>query len=191
MLQDYSGLKLVVQFDLDAHHDTDSSTSSDASADGIDALSHRLSSLAVTGRTPSKHSPSLTIVHKGSEVPQSSLVKIKTRSVNNAKSFPRVMEYLQLFFGQTPTLYLGIHHDGTLHDIRRYTLESLEPQFDARVKRGLQKLRKILQAIRDLAIERGQEARLSLVCEDGVLKLMERHRSKSLLPDAVLARFTS
>ena len=101
------------------------------------------------------------------------------------------MEYLQLFFGQTPTLYLGVHVDGTFDDIKQYTLETLEPKFAARVKPGLQKLRKVLETIRSIALARGREAKLSLVCVDGVLTLRERRSAQALLPDAILARFAS
>ena len=165
----------------------------------MDALADVLSSLELASPTVSlTHPPQsrngLICVRGGREVPQSSLIKIKTRVDHLAENFPRAAQYLQLMFGQTPVLHLGIHRDGTFYDIRECQLDALESTYAAKVQPGLQKLRRVLEEIRNIAVERGKGVQLSLVYRKEVspdLQVMERSRGKSLLPDDVLQRFSA
>ena len=49
--------------------------------------------------------------------------------------------------------------------------------------------RRLLEELQNMMMERGKEARLSLVCRGGVLQVMERKSSRALLPKEILARF--
>lgn len=127
-------------------------------------------------------------------MPQGSLIKIKTRSNSSSGGFPGAPQYLQLMFGQTPALYVGIHQNGTFTTIRECQLDEMESSFAAKVQPGLKKLSRLLEEIRDIALERGRGAQLSLVYQKKVspdLQVMERSRGKSLLPDNVLRRFAA
>lgn len=175
---DYSGLRIMVRFDVDAC-----------------MLPDAMSSANVTSSTlPSPRPPKFTngpaVIHAGHEVPQASLIKIKTRAQGKTGGFPGSAEYLQLLLGQTPTLYVGIHQNGTFKSVKERALESPEFAYSAnKVQPGLKKLRRLLEDIRTVAVQRGKETRLSLVCRKGVLQVMTRSGGESLLPGDILQRF--
>ena len=149
----------------------------------------------VTSSTPpSPQPPRFTngpaVILAGREVPQTSLIKIKTRAQGKTGGFPGSAEYLQLLLGQTPTLYVGIHRDGTFNSVKERGLNSPEFAYSAeKVQPGLKKLRRLLEDIQRVAIQRGGKARLSLVCHKGILQIMQRSSEKSLLPGEIMQRF--
>lgn len=164
-----------------------------------DMLADALSSLSLTSSTsppirPIQSRDGLDVIRGGHDVPQGSLIKIKTRSNSSSGGFPGAPQYLQLMFGQTPALYVGIHQNGRFTTIRECQLDEMESSFSAKVQPGLKKLSRLLEEIRDIALERGRGAQLSLVYQKKVspdLQVMERSRGKSLLPDNVLRRFAA
>lgn len=127
-------------------------------------------------------------------MPHDSLIKIKTRAEGLSVRFPGAAQYLQLMLGQIPALYVGIHRNGNFETVKKCQLDALEPAFSANIQPGLQKLRHLLEEIRNVALKKGRGVQLSLVYRKKVsseLQVMERSRGKSLLPDDVLQRFSA
>ena len=132
----------------------------------------------------------IRIVRGGAVVPQSALIKIKTRSKWNIDHFDWEFAYPQQFIGQIPTQVIGVHHKGGFYEIREKKLDAPELRDVARkAQEGLKKLHEILEEIHNYAMAHGKKARLSLVCKAGVLQVMQRESADSYLPPDVLDRF--
>ena len=125
-------------------------------------------------------------------MPQSSLLKIKSRSQSTKGNFLNDA-YIQLYLGQMATLCTGIHDGkGVFTSIRERRLDADDfGSVKEKVQPGLRKLRRLLEEIQSTVIERGQGAKLSLVCRDSELRLMQRASDESLLPLSLLVRFTN
>lgn len=199
---------MVVRYEVDAcfppPDEPDSSTSAEdtsaedtltskASASAEDALTDALSALSFSEPTPepTQQKPyGINIIRAGTVAPQSSLVKVKTRSLRNYALFKWAQAYPQLLLGQTKTVMIGVHSAGVFSETHTVELDSPKLEEVARsVQPGLRKLRRLLGELQDRVMERGKEARLSLVCRDGVLQLMERSSGRPLLPQEILERF--
>ncbi|GJE92532.1 hypothetical protein PsYK624_086860 [Phanerochaete sordida] len=184
---DFAGLKMVVRCEVDAYR-----ASKEAS---VDALTEQLSSLnmrAGPAGGASGVSSIVSIRHAGTEVAQSSLVKIKSRS-RASKAQYLENAYLQLLLGQLPELCLGVHDgSGVFDSINSIPLDS-ERFRNAREKArpALRKLRRLLEEIQSLVMQRGVGAQLSLVCSGGELLLMQRTAEDALLPPVLMRRFTT
>lgn len=166
-----------------------------------DDLADAFSALKVTIQEDSDQSTSasplpdhsrndVVVIKGGVEVPQSSLIKIKTRSARNAETFDWTAAYIQLFIGQTSNLFTGIHRSGTFNEIQQKQLDS--PEFGAASKRAqgaLKKLRRLLDEICYIVMHHDTTGRLSLVCQRDELKIYERASQDSILPDDILERF--
>lgn len=101
--------------------------------------------------------------------------------------------YPQLFLSQTPHHFLGVHQSGRFREVEKRKLGT-DPDFLAvanQMQESLKKLRQALEMIQELVIEHGAKGRLSLVCEDGELKVYERESQASCLPKEFIARFDS
>lgn len=149
--------------------------------------------MSLSPSSPAEPSPTqhgIRIIRAGSPAPQESLIKIKTRSERNAKAMDWRTIYPQLLLGQTHTTVIGVQRQGEFFKIRKATLDAahLEVQRQ-RVQPALKKLRVLLEEIQNIALERGRDARISLLCQDGVLSLVERVSDKELLPKYILQRF--
>lgn len=131
-------------------------------------------------------------MHGGAAVPQPALLKIKSRGPS--ATVDPAAAYLQLYFGQTPKLFVG-HHvgDGKFTSVSEHHLGSGEGFGAAaeRVQPRLRKLQRVLAEIQGILRERAPQARLSLVCRkgSGTLQLMQGSEEGLFLPDAVLKRF--
>ena len=132
------------------------------------------------------------ILHGGSEVPQTSLLKIKSRSQRKKGHFLE-SAYLQLYFGQTPALAVGIHNgDGLFMNIKELGLDSKDlNEQKGKAQPGLKKLARLLREVRAAVMDRGQGAKLSLVYKDGELRLMQRTGGDLFLPPSLLLRFAN
>lgn len=191
-------MKLVVRFELDAYLRTSPSTSSRSrptvAADAEeDSLADALSNLTVGSKTktsPTASPGQLKIIKAGEEVPQSSLIEMKTR---NPVSFQRLdlkSELPQLWFSQTPYHYVAVHDRGVFQSIRKDEVgkgEFIYAEEDIQV--ALRKLRVVLGSIQQLVKSRGLAGRLTLVCVEGVLKVYERGEHETCLPGDLLMLF--
>lgn len=189
---------MVVRYEVDAclSPSGEPNESNESSSDTPEeVLTNVLSTLSISendhGAQKTEEKPfGINIVQAGAVVHQTSLVKIKTRSQINFGSFNWFHAYSQLLLGQTKTVMIGVHRKGEFFEIREFKLDSPElKEVEQACQPGLRKLRSMLEELQNIVMERGKGARLSLVCRDGVLQLMERTSSKALLPGETLKRF--
>lgn len=162
-----------------------------------DDLVNALASLSVTGQTYKGHSADrlhddVDVMRGGVEIPQSSLIKIKSRSARNVSKFDWTAAYIQLFLGQTPNLFIGIHRAGMFYDVQKSTMESAEMKVASETAQpALKKLRTLLEDIVFIALRHNTTGRLSLICKDEQLMIYERKSQSSFLPEEILDRFDS
>ena len=191
---------MVLRFEVDAYDPTlcdiapeegyDAETS-----DTWDDLTNAVSSLSVGPEASSPASTdedtaTLHVIRAGAEVPQSALVKIKTRSMRNIQNLDWDAIYPQLYIGQTPTLKIGVHQKGRFEEVQTKKLDAPELKEVAReAQTAMKKLWSALKELHNLAMAHGRKARISVVCRDGVLQVMERESTDSFLPEHVLKRF--
>jgi hypothetical protein len=209
-LKDFDGLKIVVRFEVDAclpgssarkklpssrkaaiapKSATPASTPGDR---GGGDLADMLSNLVIssTSHPGTDSNEKLNIIWAGSEVPQSSIIEMTTRSEISAANFDWGDSYPQLYLSQTPHHYLAIHKRGLFHSVKKRQLgqdDMIRIERDA--QKGFRKLRIVLETIQNLVKKRGLEGRLTLVCAGGELKVYERSSSESCLPSKLLALF--
>jgi hypothetical protein len=199
--QDFDGLKMVVRFEVDACLPLSKTTTAQGSeaansrppkATDVDDLSQLLSSAHITPDPPSTHKMhGISYRTAGTLVPQQSLIELTTRSARNIISFNWAEALPQLWLSRTANHILAVHERGTFTSVTRRSLEgSAELRAaTAGAQLSFKKLRRVLDAIQELLVERGREARLTLVCRNGVLEVFERTDDWSVLPKEVLKRF--
>ncbi|KDQ26230.1 hypothetical protein PLEOSDRAFT_1107095 [Pleurotus ostreatus PC15] len=170
-----AGLKMVVRFEVDAYLQDPDATKPDAKGDCYATPEE----LRLSGYD-------LKIRSGGSwEVPQSSLVELKTTKASNYPKWKK--DYPQLFLSQTPHSYRAFHDNGKITEVQHDTLDSLVARgIHRRNAEALQKLLKLLKLIRGEVIKRGDRGRhMSLVCQGGDLGLHYR-TSGALIPESVM-----
>lgn len=169
-----------------------------ADYDADEALLGALSGLSIGTSSQSKamSSPSpltstdLKIFRAGTQVPQSNLLELTTRSEISAANFDWGDAYPQLYFSQTPNHYLAVHRSGTFFSIAKRRIGEKDlVGIESRAQPGFRKLRKILGEIQTIVKRGGASGRISLVCKNGVLKVHERNGKENCLPEDSLALF--
>ncbi|GBE85417.1 hypothetical protein SCP_0706040 [Sparassis crispa] len=196
---DFDGLQLVVRFEVDACVAQPSAAQAPTSTVNADSLSDLLSGLNVArdSQTPSASKKTdtasgtgLEVQRAGSQVPQSSLIEMTTRSKHRVALFDWVDAFPQLFLSQTSNHYLATHDRGRFETITKRKLgdpELKRIQDDAQA--SFRKLRRALQEIKDLVMLHGRRGRLSLVFREGKLQVLERVSEASCLPETIMKRF--
>lgn len=135
-------------------------------------------------------SADLTIFRAGTQVPQSNLIEMKTRSEASAARFDWGDVYPQLYLSQTPYHYLAIHRTGRFFKIEKDQIGKNDlVAIENRAQPGFKKLRKLLGEIQTRVKKGGTNGRISLVCKDGVLAFHERINKESCLPEDLFALF--
>jgi hypothetical protein len=104
-------------------------------------------------------------------VPQSSIIELKTRSFR--APFDRDDVYPQLFFSQTPLLYLARYDRGRFSGVEDITLSSMTREATAAAS-GLRKLAAELENILKMVRKGDMGKKLSLVYSGGALTLYKR-----------------
>ncbi|THG97020.1 hypothetical protein EW026_g4912 [Hermanssonia centrifuga] len=181
---DFSGLKLLVRFEVDACFESDTAvpfTDDQTSSEPMDALTETLGSLDISSDT------ALRVMRGGVIVPQSDLIKIKTRS--SPVDTQALDIQIQLLLGQIPRAYIGMHSQGVFGSVHEELSWPESETARHKVQVGLKKLRRVLQEIIDFALASSKNAKLSLVYKDKVLQVYQRTSDASLLPEDVLIRF--
>lgn len=170
-------------------------TSNDA-LPSVDSLADALGGLNVSTRpTPSQNAystPTIAVIRAGSQIPQSSVVELVTRSQNFVDQFDWAEQYPQLLLSYTPHLFLGVHNRGTFDRVKKHVLGSAElrpVETDPKIQRAFRQLVTILRTIQDLVKSHGQRGRLTLLCQDGLLKVYQRTSNAGCLPEDELVRF--
>ena len=80
-------------------------------------------------------------------------------------------------------MHIGVHSKGVFDELRVKKLDAPDLKRHAKeAQQGMKKLRHTLEEIHNFAMTHGKKARLSLVCRDGVLQVMERESADSYLP---------
>jgi len=195
---------MVVRFEVDAwlpsdHPGPKATGNSRTDDDDPDAaLLGALSGLSIgtSSKPAATSSPSpltsddLKIFRAGTQVSQSDLLEMTTRSEISAANFDWGDAYPQLYFSQTPHHYLAVHRSGTFFSIaKRKTGKNDLVAIESKAQTGFRKLRKLLGEIQTMVGEGGASKRISLICQDGVLKVHERNGKESFLPEDSLALF--
>ncbi|KIY64601.1 hypothetical protein CYLTODRAFT_358151 [Cylindrobasidium torrendii FP15055 ss-10] len=127
--------------------------------------------------------------------PAEDLIELKTKSLRQdggGHLGPWGPRYEQMFLGQIPALYLGIHQGGIFHDISKYSKEELAMAHEEQSQPGLRKMVDALVDVRGLVKRRvleGHGTTFSLICVQKELKLYKR-RGEGVLPDEFLAYFS-
>lgn len=192
---------MVVRFEVDAciPWEEEPTTPRPRAATNVDDLIGALANVNITPQlvsnvTPkSEAAPKLTVLTGGSDVPQSAIVELTTRSKNRAHEYNWKESYPQLFISQTPHHFLAVHERGRFIrvDKRKLTSTELQTVMKDIIQPHLQKLRRLLDIIKKLVIEHGQRGRLSLVCQGGELKVFERVDKGSCLPNEIMEKFNA
>ncbi|KAG8901840.1 hypothetical protein FRB99_005079 [Tulasnella sp. 403] len=196
---DFGGLNALLRFEVDActgdEADTDAlrdpdEVAADEDDDGLSGLTSKLTGLGTTSTSSTKlvpsesppFSPNLAIVHAPGIppadiplVPQHSIIKLKTRAAHKALEWHEI--YPQLFFSQTPWLYLARHTRGLFEPIQKIPVtgpDMMDADIAPLVERGLKKVRMVLNRV-ILAVRMEKEGvGLALVCQKGELVLYQR-----------------
>jgi len=187
----FGGLNMVVSYEVDACIATTTPNTARTSV-GAPVQSSRShpSNRSATGATgASKSGKSLKIIRAGFEVPQTSLLELKSSTkISWTETYP------QLYLGQIPYLYHGIHNHGKVRQImlRARTEEALL-RVDASLQANFRKLRDALRTIQAFVVEHGHRGHLTLVYEPKHARCLEVYRrtsQASCLPSEILQRFT-
>lgn len=193
-------MKLVIRFEVDAYLPQNSfAPSASHSQPGVDAegdsLADSIGNLSIGSPSLSTHSrqtvgSQLNVIRAGSEVPQSSLIEMKTRTPNSITKLKLGKEFPQLYFSQTPYHYVALHENGKFTLVRKDEVgQGALADSEEGIQVGLKKLRAVLATIQELVRGRGLAGRLTLICAGGVLKVYERTSNESCLPSDLLALF--
>ncbi|TFY81636.1 hypothetical protein EWM64_g2373, partial [Hericium alpestre] len=148
---DFFGLNMMVRFEVDA------CLPSDEGATELDNLANSLATLDVASETAS--TGGIHIIRAGSEVPQQSLIELKTTKRSKHVIWSEV--FPQLHLSQTPWFYVGFHENGTSSEVRITSILEMEEQ-RKNAEAQLRKLGQTLEMIQELAIAHGTETHLSL-----------------------------
>ncbi|PCH39664.1 hypothetical protein WOLCODRAFT_134808 [Wolfiporia cocos MD-104 SS10] len=191
-----SGMNLVVRFEVDA-----CLASPAQSSTGVDDLASTMSDLSISSdvhsdairgtgvnRGSSPNEP--RIIRAGTQVPDDAIVELATRSETSPKPFDWANSYPQLFFSQTPHHFLAMHSAGHISQFIKHHIDDPDlREVKQRAQRGFKKLKRLLEDIQDIVIEKGKSSRLSLVYRQGTLALYERASQGSCLPAHMLKQF--
>ncbi|KAI0775570.1 hypothetical protein BD413DRAFT_278557 [Trametes elegans] len=182
---DLEGFRMVVRFEVDACIQNEDDVAEQLASLTLSSLSLPASRAAPSSTEFSENS--LRVLRGGTQIPQSSLIEITTRSYTTHHKWYE--SYSQLLLSQTPYLYFAMHHKGRFDHIARLTPAS--PQLarfdhDAYVQRSLHQLVRVLGSIAGAVRAYGHRGGLTLVCREGTLELFERSSSAQRLPDSEL-----
>jgi hypothetical protein len=186
---------MVVRFEVDACIPPTARNNQATPKPSVDALADTLANVSLSSAPSTKVQTieddyGLRIRQAGSYVPQSNIVELATISTWRRAQYDWSEAYPQLFLSQTPHHFLAVHHKGRFNTVEKRKLGSpaLKDAENAAQTR-LWQLRQALDIIKDIVVERGKSGRLSLVCQEGEMKVYERSSDMSCLPDDILKKF--
>ncbi|KAM0790113.1 hypothetical protein ACM66B_005439 [Microbotryomycetes sp. NB124-2] len=128
----------------------------------------------------------LTIHTAGGLVPQSSLVELSLMS--KTAKFDRLSAMEQMFFSQTPSLYLSRHSKGSFGSYEDVKLREMRVE-EKKAQPGLTKLGAVLDDVAEAFKALGDNAKAALVCKGGKLELFERSGGIQGLPEGLASAF--
>lgn len=177
---------MVVRFEVDA-----CVVLEDLPLASVDELATEVASKATLSEPPIStyvvdETTSLTVLAAGKAIANESTVELATVKTGNAMQWKE--KYLQLYFSQTPELFIGKQKNGCFTEVSRKDMQSLSYVGD-NVQKRLRMLGKALHNIQALVAESGSAGRLSLIGRDKELLVFRRVASDSCLPNEYLKRF--
>jgi hypothetical protein len=134
----------------------------------------------------------ITYSRAGTLVPQEELVELATRTPADMRTEGLDDLFSQMYFGWTPHLFIALHDsEGCFDTHERYklgesqglltTAERIQPQF--------RRLRDLLKALQDVAIQFGPGTNLTILQRKGELEVFRREEG-AVLPTEFVAKFT-
>ncbi|KAK4050339.1 hypothetical protein OIO90_005132 [Microbotryomycetes sp. JL221] len=128
----------------------------------------------------------LTIHTAGGLVPQSSLVELSLMS--KTAKFDRLSAMEQMFFSQTPSLYLSRHSKGTFGSYEDVKLREMRVE-EKKAQPALMTLGAVLDDVSKALKDMGNNAKASLICKGGKLEMFERTEGIQGLPEGLASAF--
>ena len=157
-------------------------------------MTQREKRFSLVGAALSKTLHGMKVVQFGSPLSQESLINIKTVTSQELSDIDWADMLSQSFLSQTPSLYIGIHNNGTVERIEKCRLdEAFMIKSEVKISKDVVLLRllllKLRQSVNDLGEEKTASGKLSLVCNDGQLALYARNDAKSCFPEQLSKLF--
>lgn len=128
----------------------------------------------------------MTVHTAGGLVAQSAVVELSLMS--KTAKFDRLTAYEQMFFSQTPSLFLSRHSKGAFGSYEDVKLREMRVE-EKKAQPTLHKLSAALDEIRDALKGMGPNAKASLVCKGGKLEMFERKGGVQGLPEGLASAF--
>lgn len=181
---DFCGIRCIVRFEIDASTGDAVGNSSDAD----DGLSSLLGGISISKGSEVCDSSTFRVTKRGTVVPQSSLIEIKTRAASRGLDLVSVLP--QLWFSATPTLVVAYHRGGRFDEAK--TMPMGAGELGTWERSNAANLRKLV-ALLKIIIEEAElvDGGRCLVQGRGDGKLIIRRRSSTAnsLPDDLEAKF--
>ena len=109
----------------------------------VDELADALSNIDVRSSDTTKDAGEIDVIHAGTQLPQSSIIELTTRSIKYVDQFDWNEQYPQLLLSLTPKLFLAIHDRGTFECMVEHKFGSAElsrVENDAKLKLSFRQL---------------------------------------------------
>ena len=187
-------MNLVVRFGVDAcipqpSEETCAADDTTSAGTHVDALADQRSGL---NGSSENEAPEITVIRAGRQLPQSAIIELNTRSVKSTGGFKWQDQCPPLLLSSITHHFLALHENGTFQRVKKRELSTADSHHvdnSARTQDSFKKLVEALKVIQALVKEHGQRGRLSLVCQDGELKVYESTSEQGCLPESELERF--
>ncbi|KAI9767393.1 MAG: hypothetical protein M1839_004512 [Geoglossum umbratile] len=186
------GLHCVLRFEADGYFSdsegapsTNEGESGEKFADDVDLLD-KLQTLSLSH--DDKPGPrAVEVIHRGRTVPLPSLIEIKTRSIKKVLNLSDITP--QLWFSQTPYLYVAYHNAGMFMKLDKHTTSAEFVRWEDQHQKQLLKLIGLIKKLKDIA-EGVEGKRCIVVCDsenDALnLKVYESGRKGAVLSEEVM-----
>jgi len=205
---DFGNLQLLVRYEVDACLSTSDSPKMEKVEKSLDDIIAAFSSLSVEKKSPGHEATSeipsakptftstttpgpassLKVIPGGTLIPQEHTIELTTCSDKYISTFDWAENFTQLYLSQTEHHFLGRHNFGKFISITKRKLHTPETEaLGRKYKKSLEMLAVVLARIHALVVSEG--GKMSLVCEDGVLKLYVRNDDKTALSPELKAVF--
>lgn len=182
----FGSLRILLRYEVDAYIPPIPRTNSPQTS--------RKPGPQITQPVPSPSFPKVSIISSGdafSIVPQSSLLEIKTRTGEGEIDWREI--YPQLFFSQTPNLYIARHQQGLFSgtSVTKYDLASPELTKAAQAAgKVMARMHELLEAIVCAARKEGEGVGMALTYDGKELALYRRRPGTGMeVGQEILSRF--
>ena len=133
---------------------------------------------------------SVQVLKKGRVVEPSSIIEIKTRSAHRRLQLDEVTP--QLWFAQTPTLFMGYHQNGNFQEVSK---REMKTEFEEWEKRQQAHLKNLVALLRKLnAMARATKSGRCVVVSEGTkssarMRIFESKGTRAVLPDNIISLY--